>query len=97
MMRRCLKCFRTFSPRKNFYHTCPNCWTPAAEATAPAGLVHRVEQLERENGQLRKFASEKFIRSLLQLAHPDRHGDSALACEVTRTLLEMRGVLCETR
>ena len=93
MMRRCLRCFREFYLHKPHFHTCPICWRPE-----PAfGLQQRVVQLERENGQLRKFASEKFIRSLLQLAHPDRHGGSALAGEITRTLLEMRGVLCETR
>lgn len=30
------------------------------------------------------------LRQLLQLCHPDRHGGSALACDITQWLLSMR-------
>ena len=92
MIRRCLQCFREFSPKKSHFHTCPGCWTP--DLARPS---NRAEQLERENVRLRAFVNPAFVRNLVQLGHPDRHGGSALATEVTSALLEIRGALCQTR
>ena len=45
------------------------------------------ELLDRKNGDR---LDEDFIRRLLMLCHPDKHGGSSLSTQVTQKLLEMR-------
>jgi hypothetical protein len=63
--------------------------------------VHeRLAQLMQENQYLRMeiraaqtptFISDKRVRQLLQLCHPDKHNNSETSNDVTRWLLSLRG------
>jgi hypothetical protein len=48
-------------------------------------------RLQRERPKTVADFDPAFIRQLLMLTHPDRHGNSDLANADTRKLLEMRG------
>lgn len=104
-MATCRKCGGWFIPLRSFYHTCPNCWSWSPERGSgefpQSILAQRVHTLEAENRSLRsalaaaeqralKPFDARAVRFLLQLAHPDRHGNSPIANEVTRALLELR-------
>lgn len=61
----------------------------------------RIQRAERETEAARALAQPRAgttiaippdkLVALIKLAHPDRHGNSALATETTQWLLSMRG------
>lgn len=59
------------------------------------GAKHRIRalRLQIKSGQPRKSSSvltQSHIRALLKLCHPDKHGNSKIATEVTKWLLAQR-------
>jgi hypothetical protein len=83
MLSACHECGQHF-PRKadeSWKRLCLPCWRKSkgisAAATAPASPA----------------LDPTRIRQLLQLTHPDRHGGSSLANEVTAWLLDLRRAL----
>ena len=77
MIRVCRECGRQFVPRRDYFHTCSECYFEG-------GRDHRVEK-DDIAGEL----AER-LPLLLQLAHPDRHGNSVASTKATQWLLALR-------
>ena len=85
---------REFFATEDWKRLCLNCWNAnkRREGRHDIDLARRVRELEQELAAMRSggIFDIEFIRLLLQLTHPDRHGGSRAATEATRRLLEMK-------
>jgi hypothetical protein len=77
---RCISCGTRF-PRRADEHwktRCYRCWLATKQLEKAPPLPGALAELPQR------------VRALLQLAHPDRHGGSQLANEITQWLLRVR-------
>ena len=93
----CADCGRPFDALGAWQRVCKMCYA-AAKRQETDELRSEVSRLRRELAQLRYqrppaaavSPDDRFVRELLMLTHPDRHGGSKLSTEVTQRLLAMR-------
>lgn len=100
----CADCGETFyrEPAERWKVRCLSCWRATKEqprTSDPADSNMRWYRRGYEAGHAAAIAlaegppppiDAERVRMLLQLAHPDKHGGSALATSVTAWLLELR-------
>ncbi|HEX6826432.1 MAG TPA: hypothetical protein VF077_08965 [Nitrospiraceae bacterium] len=94
--KRCAECGQPFLAKAHYYYLCWDCWegNEYNRMNKPQ-LVEEVSRLAKEltrlrNGHAPAALDQTLLRRLIQLCHPDKHGNSPLANEVTQRLLEMR-------
>ncbi len=101
---RCAICDDLYEPRGSWQRTCTPCYVANKRAeelelrNEVARLRSEVQRLRSGNYQQQSKTAadnrggldEKFLKQLIMLAHPDRHGNSELATAVTQRLLAMR-------
>lgn len=84
----CQICHATFYADQEWKKICIKCWIEK-------------KNKERNNTGYRSFEQPKqinygssfdtdLIKKLIYLCHPDKHNNSEIACEVTKSLLNMR-------
>jgi len=95
----CIDCGATFERDAEWKVRCASCWG-ARKRSRSGDPVH--ERLRAENAALRAELEAlrrapaipprlvELLPRLLQIAHPDKHGNSRAANEVTRELLALR-------
>jgi hypothetical protein len=93
-MKRCEHCGEWFAPRYPKLKLCFSCFRKRERALAEYdSLLWELRLLRDENARLRTKAGAvpaDMIGKLIRLCHPDKHGGSAMANDVTRWLLEQR-------
>ena len=93
MTARCLKCKQPFrrSPDEAWKTLCVRCWYAGRAST---GRKSSSAGSKSSTGpKLPPRAVDEFsdrLREMIQLCHPDRHGGSELAGQVTQWLLRVR-------
>lgn len=99
--RRCLNCFKRHAAERDSgiavaQRTSAQQWQEVA-AQAKANLEAALEankqlrhELEKERGRPLTAIDKTRLRQLIQLCHPDKHGGSPLASEVTQWLNKLR-------
>jgi len=100
MLSTCPKCGSLFDKDEPWKKVCLSCWqkTKRAEAKEPYRPGAELERLRAENQNLRAQLFYKpptgiepeMLRRLIQLAHPDKHGNSQAATIATKWLLTQR-------
>jgi hypothetical protein len=105
MMRQCEKCGTWFVAKFDYVKLCYPCWQRRKDAeTLVDELEEEVAQLRATNSQLRRQLDApgdcrpskssaipaEMVKLLLQLSHPDRHGNSVAANKATSWLLTQR-------
>ncbi len=78
--RLCLDCWRDTKANDHDSAACEACYQRGIDVGRMAAAQRYKPSIDRTR-----------IRELLQLAHPDKHGNSPLAARVTAWLLEQRG------
>lgn len=102
-MKQCSHCGDWFAPRFSNAKLCYPCWRKREQALAEYDdLQSELRLLRLENHDLRQQLTATvaqpqpegippdLIPKLIRLCHPDRHGGSAIANELTRWLLDQR-------
>lgn len=95
-MNKCTHCGNWFTSRYPNARLCLSCWKKREHAFAQwDGLQSYIRLLEAELETANEMETEPAIpppmlSKLIRLCHPDRHGNSPMANEVTRWLLEQR-------
>ena len=83
----CLACGKRVA--EDWRKLCPKCWVDQERAQ-----VNEVARLKRvvqmREGAYSDIPSDR-LRALIQHCHPDKHGGSPAAGEITGWLLKMRG------
>lgn len=96
-MKKCNHCGQTFAPRFPAAKLCTRCWRKREQALSEydqmiqenARLADEIERLRRYPRGLSRVPDD-LLPKLIRLCHPDRHGGSKAANEVTSWLLEQR-------
>ena len=78
----CLDCWRSTKSKTHDGATCRICYERGVAAGRTTAVQANVPTLDRTR-----------IRELLQLAHPDKHGNSPLSARVTTWLLSQRAAV----
>jgi hypothetical protein len=93
----CVSCGERFTvaPADHWKTLCRRCWFAEASARIRvSALQQEVAQLRGELAQMRLSAPSRIDlkrwRQLLALCHPDRNGNSEMATDATRWLLDIR-------
>src|SRR4051812_5291292 len=89
-MRQCPSCLAFYAPLGTWQTICRRCYGESRK--------RENERLRIDNDRLRSELADakvspfepEFVRQLIQLTHPDKHGGSDLAQAVTKRLLEMK-------
>lgn len=97
----CIGCGAKFYAERSGFRTCPRCWcaaNPAKVGRVAAGLLGMLslaeEQTQALAAKLASLQKERgeagidpdLLKRLLQLTHPDRHGNSVLATKTFQDL-----------
>ncbi|WP_201216138.1 hypothetical protein [Halochromatium roseum] len=98
-MKQCTHCGDWFVPKFSNANLCYSCWQKREVAFHSYDrLIDELHELRAENADLKtrslaplRSIPPELIPKLIRLCHPDRHGGSAIANDVTRWLLEQRG------
>ncbi len=81
----CPVCHNTFYRDEDWKTLCLDCWKESR------GLPnHRSRQSYVDPNPLAVVVDDTMLRRLIHLCHPDKHGNSDAAKEVTQWLLEIR-------
>ena len=94
----CRECGDTFwrDEGEEWKRLCFSCWKERKrqEASRESELQQEIEILRsnlatarREAGAARPLLDRKFLKRIIALTHPDRHGNSEAATEITQQLL----------
>lgn len=98
MLKRCAGCGGTFDWGEDWRKLCGPCFlaSPKGKAWKAKKDAEKERQEAKQDSYSYDFGDRTvldpaLLRKLLQLCHPDRHGNSELATAVTQQLLKMRG------
>ncbi len=101
----CIGCGAKFYAEKPQFRTCPRCWceaNPDKTGRIAAGLLGMLalaeDQVQMIAGQLADLQEDRagagidgdLLKRLLQLSHPDRHGNSQLATKTFQDLQRIK-------
>lgn len=94
--KKCADCGRPFLAKAHYYYLCWDCFegNEYNRMTKP-DLVAECSRLSKEVAKLRNGSQpvgmdQALLRRVLQLCHPDKHGNSPMSNQVTALLLQMR-------
>ncbi|MGH8592791.1 MAG: hypothetical protein ACREV3_02720 [Gammaproteobacteria bacterium] len=99
--KRCHACGCLFQPRAGWEWLCYPCWRLRRDLDLEhqnARLRQRLREMEREAMRRATYSEHDLsaelrdqLPRLIHLVHPDKHGNSAAANEMTAWLLSLRG------
>jgi len=95
MMATCPKCQSLYEKDQPWKRVCLSCWLAQKNATSQPKIEVRERIVYRDRIVYKTLPADQpipadMLRRLIQLCHPDRHGNSEASNTATRFLLQLR-------